>query len=366
MNLSTQKKTSSVFNVNYLIIGQGVAGSSLALKLLQEGKSFLMIDEDKNKASSVAVGTFNPVVLKRFSLIWNGVEQMKISRAYFRSFEELLGKKLIENVPTYRIFKNPDEIETWKKKAQKPELQEYLSGEIRYSDNELLNVPYGYAEVLKTARIRLGECVASFREFLLNAEKYIPENFDYNQLEIQENSIRYKNIEAEKIVFCEGFGVKENPYFNYLPVIGVKGEVLKIETETELPKAIWKGYNFLFPENGKICLTASTYDRNDLSPEPTEKGAQEIRHYLEEIYTGNYKVLEHTAGIRPTVIDRRPILGNHHLHKNMYILNGMGTRGTLLAPQMTEMLYAFIEKSEVIDKEADVRRFDKYLTDQKN
>lgn len=347
--------------LDYLIVGQGVAGSCFALKLLNEGKSFLIIDQNQNKASSIAVGIYNPVVLKRFSLIWNAEDQLEWMHKYFSAFERLLGQNFIEKMPTYRILKNQDEIRTWKKKSVMPELIPFLSDEIQNAENQEIKSSFGYAEVKQTGRIELGKCIAKFAEYLTKRNLYRNEVFDYTQLEIQEDKIVYKDIQACKIVFCEGFNVHKNPFFNYLPVIGVKGEVLEIETESEIPKAIWKAHNFLMPESGKTCLTASTYDRDDLTYEPTEKGRQEMQQYLEEIYAGKYKITDQKAGIRPTIVDRRPILGNHPVYASLYILNGMGTRGTLLGPQMTEFLYDFIENEKPIDKEADIRRFDKFL-----
>jgi glycine/D-amino acid oxidase-like deaminating enzyme len=347
--------------IDYLIIGQGVAGSCFALKLLREKKSFLIIDQNKNKASSIAVGIYNPVVLKRFSLIWNAEEQLKLMHHYFSGFEELLDTKLIEEIPTYRIFKNEDEIKTWQKKADFPELRPFLNKEIFHSSFPEIKTKFGFAEVKQTGRIDLGKCVNKFQNYLIKNDLLQNEKFDYSQIQFSENHIQYKNIRAKRIVFCEGFGVRENPFFNYLPVIGVKGEVLKIKTETEIPKAVWKAYNFLLPLEENICLAASTYDRDNLTYKPTEKGKLEIQKYLEEIYAGNYEILEQTAGIRPTIIDRRPVLGNHHLHQNLWILNGMGTRGTLLAPQMTEFLFDKIEFDKDLPKETNAKRFEKYL-----
>ncbi len=347
--------------LEYLIIGQGVAGSCFALKLLKEGKTFLVVDANQNKASSVAVGIYNPVVLKRFSLIWNAEEQLSLMHKYFSEFEELLDATFIEEIPTYRILKNEGEIKTWKKKSTMPKLIPFLSSEIQNAENQEINSPYGYAEVKQTGRIKMGKCISKFAEYLAEKKLYRNESFDYSELKIQKDKVIYKDIQAQKIVFCEGFNVLNNPYFNYLPVIGVKGEVLEIATASEIPKAIWKAHNFLMPESGKSCLTASTYDRDDLTYEPTEKGRREMQQHLEEIYTGNYKISGQKAGIRPTIVDRRPILGNHPNYQNLYILNGMGTRGTLLGPQMTEFLYDFIEKEKPIDKEADIRRFDKFL-----
>ncbi len=347
--------------LDYLIVGQGVAGSCFALKLLREEKSFFVIDEDKNKASTIAVGIYNPVVLKRFSLIWRAGEQLELMHRYFSEFEDLLNGKFVEPLPTYRILKNEDEVKTWQKKSAMAELEPFLSNEIRFAQIDKIKAPLGYGEVKQTGRIDLGNCLSVFKNYLIEKELYQNEKLDYAELMIDKNKITYKGISAKRIVFCEGFGVTKNPYFNYLPVIGVKGEVLKIRTESEIPKAIWKAHNFLMPLDGKTALTASTYDRDDLTTVPTQKGKKEMQGYLEEIYKGKYEIIEHRAGIRPTIVDRRPVVGNHPKFLNLFILNGMGTRGTLLAPQMTEFLYDFIEKSMDFDNEANLRRFDKFL-----
>ncbi|MFA7686909.1 MAG: FAD-binding oxidoreductase [Moheibacter sp.] len=346
-----------MLGVEYLIVGKGIAGSCFALKLMREKKSFLIIDEDKNQASSVAVGVYNPIVLKRFSLIWNAQLQLDLMFDYFSEFEKLLDRNYIHEIPTRRIIKDENEIRAWKKKSNQPELTDFLSEEIIPFSHPDFKIPLGYGEVNNTGRVNLGACLEDFKNYLINGDLYRNEHFDYSALNISENEIQYKNISAQKIVFCEGFGVTENPFFSYLPVIGVKGEVLKIETETEIPRAIWKAHNFLLPVDQKTCFTASTYDREDLTPHPTEKGKQEMIQHLREFFKGNFEITGHTAGIRPTIIDRRPVVGAHPVHKNLFILNGMGTRGTLLGPAMAEDLFNFTENNQPLDPEADVSRF---------
>lgn len=346
-------------NKDYIIVGQGVAGSCFAFKLLKENKSFIVIDADKNKASSVAVGIYNPVVLKRFSLIWNASRQLDLMFKYFSGFEELLGDNYIREIPTRRIIKDENEIHAWNKKANQPELNQYLNPDIKSFSHPDFDVPFGYGEVKNTGQIDLGNCLSTFQDFLVKENLYLKEEFDYSLLQISTDKIQYKNITAKNIIFCEGFGITQNPYFNYLPVIGVKGEVLKIRTENEIPKAIWKAHNFLMPVDENNAVTASTYDRDDLTPQPTEKGKQEMLHHLRDFYKGKFEILEQTAGIRPTIIDRRPVIGAHPINGNMYILNGMGTRGTLLAPAMTEELFDNIENNQAIDPEANVLRFTK-------
>lgn len=346
-------------SIDYLIVGQGVAGSCFALKLLREGISFIVVDENKNKASSVAVGIYNPVVLKRFSLIWNAKIQLNWMHQYFSEFGELLGQNYIDEFPTRRIIKDKNEIHAWNKKASQPDLTEFLEEKIQPFSHPDFETPLGFGEVKQTGRIDLGNCMKDFRNYLIENSLYKNESFEYSELILSDSGVNYKEITAQKIIFCEGFGVTENPFFNYLPVIGVKGEVLKIKTKTEIPKAIWKAHNFLMPLDGKTCITASTYDRDDLTSTPTEKGKEEILQHLQSFYKGNYEILEQTAGIRPTIVDRRPIVGAHPIHENILILNGMGTRGTLLGPAITEELFNFTQKNQPIDKEADVARFNK-------
>jgi glycine oxidase len=346
-------------NVDYIIVGLGVAGSCFALKLLQEKKSFLVIDENKFNASSVAVGIYNPVVLKRFSLIWRAQKQIDLLHSYFQSFEKLLGGNYLHAMPTYRILSDDNEIHAWTKKSSLPELIPFIDSKIQKEVPAIIHAPNGFAEVKQTGRVELGKCIHDFRRYLVEQNLLIQEKFDFNQLKISDDKIEYQDIESPKIIFSEGFGIKENPYFNYLPIIGVKGEVLKIKLENEVPFGIWKAHNFLLKTEPGMGLTASTYDRDDLSPEPTEKGKNEIIARLQEIYSGEFEVIEHLAGIRPTVLDRRPVIGAHPKFHNLYLLNGMGTRGTLLGPDMTEELYAFIEHHQPIDKESDLRRFTK-------
>jgi glycine/D-amino acid oxidase-like deaminating enzyme len=46
--------------------------------------------------------------------------------------------------------------------------------------------------------------------------------------------------------------------------------------------------------------------------------------------------MEHFAGVRPTVKDRRPLVGTHAEYSAIHILNGLGTRGVMLGPSMAK------------------------------
>ena len=72
----------------------------------------------------------------------------------------------------------------------------------------------------------------------------------------------------------------------------------------------------------------------------------------------NYKIIEQVAGMRPTVTDRRPLVGQHPKYKNLYVLYGLGTRGVMIAPYVANQLYKYIENGTPIDQEVSISRFD--------
>ncbi|MGV0925336.1 NAD(P)/FAD-dependent oxidoreductase [Empedobacter tilapiae] len=345
--------------IEYIIVGQGVAGSCMAMKLLQEKKSFMMIDNHFHKASAIAAGIFNPVVLKRFSIVWNATKQIERLREVFGDFEQLLNKKYIYNFPVYRIFNDEQEKKTWLKKATThPDLIDYLATNTeQLNDFSSINSQIGSGEVLHTGRVDLTNLLADFKNYLFENDLFIDETFDFNELKLKDNQTSYKNIETTKIIFAEGYNILNNPYFKNLPIIGVKGEVLKIKTEANLPEAVVKGKEFLMPLESNQYFVGATYDRDSVNYEITDEAKEYLVNGVKQFLNEEVEVVEQHASIRPTVVDRRPIIGAHPAYQQLICLNGMGTRGTMLAPVMVDELYQFLENNQPIDKEADIARF---------
>ena len=66
-------------------------------------------------------------------------------------------------------------------------------------------------------------------------------------------------------------------------------------------------------------------------------------------------VVNHIAGLRPTVKDRRPLIGE--LVSNLYSFNGMGTRGVLIAPLLVVEFFGYLEGRNELHPETDLVRF---------
>ena len=185
------------------------------------------------------------------------------------------------------------------------------------------------------------------------------ETFDYNQLVIQSDSIFYKERQYRNVVFAEGFGLHANPFFSQLPLDGTKGELLIIKVPGLNLDVIIKSIVFILPLGNDLYKVGATYNWDDKTATPTEAGKQELIANLKSILSLDFEIVDHLAGVRPSVKDRRPMVGTHPKYKNLHLLNGLGTRGVMLAPAMAKVLFEHIEYQLPLEKEIDIRRFKK-------
>ncbi|MEN9326502.1 MAG: Glycine/D-amino acid oxidase (deaminating) family protein Fjo30, partial [Bacteroidota bacterium] len=117
----------------------------------------------------------------------------------------------------------------------------------------------------------------------------------------------------------------------------------------------------ILPLENHLYKVGATYDWEDKTNQKTEKAKTELITHLKEVISCDFEVIEHLAGVRPTVKDRRPLLGKHYFHNHLYILNGLGTRGVLFAPYLSDKLYQYIENGIPLDNEISIERCYKKL-----
>jgi glycine/D-amino acid oxidase-like deaminating enzyme len=348
---------------NYIIIGQGLAGTILAHTLIQKKKSVLIIDQEElSNTSKIAAGLYNPVVFKRLVKSWLADDLLPFMDHFYPEAEKVVETKFYFQKHILKPFAEEQEKVLWLKKC-KEEIGMYLSDTI-YTDifSEIIYNPLGAAEVVQAGNLDTRTFLNAFRMYFKKQAALLEEKFEYDQLIIEENSVQYKNNIAEKIIFCEGYKTIDNPYFNWLPFKLTKGEIItvKLLSEQEIPseKVINKGV-FILPIGNNTYKVGATYEWNDLTETPTEKGKQELIAKLEKVIKLPFEVIHHEAGIRPTVNDRRPLIGLHPEHSQLAVFNGMGTKGVMLAPFFANQLMCFLESNTALDKEVDIARFKK-------
>lgn len=344
--------------VDYIIVGCGLAGISFAEVLIKKNKSFVVINDSSQNSTKIAGGLFNPVVLKRFTEAWQASRQVEIMYDFYYDIERRLGCKLFfDENPVVRKFFSTEEQNNWFTASDKSNLSKFLSEKILFKNYDYISSEFGFGKVNHSGYVDTFLLQSEYSKFLSQKGFLVSETFDYNNLNIVNTQITYNTFKARKIVFAEGFGIHKNPYFNYLPLDGTKGELLVIKAPKLNIDAIINASVFILPLGNGLFKVGATYNWNDKTNLPTLDGKEELIAKLEELISCDFEIVDHLAGIRPTVNDRKPLLGQHPKFSNLFVLNGLGTRGVMLGPDMAQQLYNFIENGIELDREVNINRY---------
>ena len=330
----------------FLVVGHGLAGAVLAHTLLERKQDVSVIDTNLgHSASSVSVGLVNPLIGPKLNLPEKMAECIQINKKFFAHYEKIWDQKFYSKIRFNRIFTSEKQKETWKKKSNQAHYQPYTGELLNVSHYQKMevNAEFGGGLTLQTYQLQVGDFLEASKEKLeeLNA---------WENNKFKEDSLKSKF----KIIFCEGYRVLENPWFNYLPFEPARGEVLEVTGGQS--EAISNGSWYLPEKNGDAFM-GSTWDHKNLTIGPTNKGKEEIIKNCKFLKLKNYRVSCHMSGVRSGTKDRNPILGVHSKHKNLFLFNGFGSRGTTNIPYYAEKMSDFLLEEKNLPKEANLLRF---------
>jgi len=354
-------------NVDFIIVGQGLAGTLLAHFLQEMGKSVFVIDEDRNRTSSkVAAGLVNPVTGMRLVKTWKIDELFPFAKTSYQELEKILGIKFYSDFNLLRVLKNPGQENQWLARSADPAYQKYfVDPSVMKNFEGKIKDFSSIGEVRSASQVHLEDLLTSYKNLLVKKNKFVTEKFDYQQVKLnneKSNSdeliVKYKNISAKTIVFCEGFHATENPYFNYLPFLPAKGEALIVKIPGASFDKIFKYDVFIVPLKKDYYWIGASKTWDFIDDNPTEKNKKWLMDGLNKILTIPYEIIEHRSAIRPTVKDRRPFLGLHPKYPQLAIFNGLGTKGASLAPYFANQMAEFLIKGKPVEKEVDIKRFE--------
>lgn len=342
--------------IDFLIVGNGLAGISFAEIALQNNKSIFVFDNNSQPSSRVAGGLYNPVVLKRFSEVWKAKEQIDFAFPLYHNIQSKLDVVFDFEMPILRKLFSIEEQNNWFQAADKPNLAPFLDSKLVTNSYESIVSPFHYGKVNHTGYLEISILIEAYSNYLKSLNSFSDDAFVYDEIEFLDGFIQYKNIKARHIIFAEGFGLHANPYFNDLPLDGTKGELLIIKAPKLQLDVVVKSNVFILPIGNDLYKVGATYDWSDKTNKPTEAGKQELVEKLSELISCDFEIIKHFAGVRPTVKDRRPLVGTHPIHSQLHVLNGLGTRGVMLGPYLANQLFQHIENSIPLEKEIDITR----------
>jgi glycine/D-amino acid oxidase-like deaminating enzyme len=345
---------------DYIIVGGGIAGTVLALTLLQKNQKVLLIDQPVPDSSSrVAAGIFNPVTGKRSVLTWKAGQLFPFLHAFYQKWQLELNQNFFHSKKIYKPFSNISEQNDLMGKSADEPYKPFVDSIVEKSQvPDLLHNPLGGIFFKHSGYLEV-------KTFLQTAHQHLQKNnclqygiFETELLNLSASKISYAGIDAKKLIFCEGVSVVKNPFFNWLPMDPVKGELMEITSDIKQEwDFIVNRDMFLLPLAKGSFLAGATYDKKNLDSESTIEGRQYISDKLRRFYKPDFRVIKQWAGVRPATRDRRPLIGFHPEKKLLAVFNGFGTKGVSLAPFFASQMADALLFEKDFDKEINISRF---------
>ncbi len=347
--------------LDFIIVGQGLAGTLLSHFLLLENQRVAVIDyPHEGRTSKIAAGVVNPVTGRRIAKSWRYEELAVFAKQTYQSLEAMLGIPLWHDRTIARALHNNFEVNEWMRRSAFPEFEKYLHDEPDMAEFQgKIHAPHAWGELRGSAQVAMPILVEKWQERLKAQGAFHEEDFDYQQVVFNDNAVFYKGLLAQKIVFCEGAKAVENPYFKHLPFLPTKGELMLIRLDGLQFERILKHNIFLVPLGDCLYWAGATSRYEFDGPQPSEFGREWLLDELDKTLAVPYKVVSHLAGIRPTVSDVRPFLGLHSKHPQLGIFNGLGTKGALMGPFFAKQMADFLLGKTPLEDEVDIKRFEK-------
>jgi glycine oxidase len=340
----------------YIVVGLGIGGITFCEQLERHGQSFVVFDTAEESATAVAGGTINPVMLKRFTPVWKATEFFSEALSFYNELSKKLAVPFIDVMPIHRILNDVLEQNNWLLASDTKKLSPFISSEIFTAENQSVVMPFGYGSVLHSFKLKLERMLKAYRQHLLKKNCLIPEKFDHTKLIVGKKDIQYESFKAKQIVFAEGTAVMRNPYFSLNCLIPKKGEYIIFKAPKLRLKCILKGSFFIIPLGEDLYKAGATFAHGDTSYTATGSGKEQLVIAVKKMISCPFQVVDQVIGMRPTVRDRRPLLGRISKSKPIFF-NGLGTRGLLMAPLLAKQLYDYTENNVPLSEEVNINRY---------
>lgn len=360
--------------IDYLISGDGLAGLLTAWRLLEAGRSVRVFTGPRGRnASRVAAGVLNPVTGRRLVASPGVEEQLDRARVCYRQLEKDLGRRFFRDIPIRRFGLLASEIDFHRKRREDERYRQLLGPWIEAGRDSA-----GWADALGSftipgaAHLEIPELLDGLLERLQQTGSLIEGPLPYSKVTPSENGvILQERFEAAGLICCEGAGVLENPFFHWIPLRPVKGEVLDLALDLPLPaNEIVHHRKWLLHAGEGVWRLGSTYHKTHPESAPhtaltgdnweiTDEGRRELLEALQQMRPNLSapRILGQRAGIRPATRDRQPIIGVHLRSPNLFIFNGLGSKGALYAPTMSHHLVEHLLHGIPLPSAYDLKRF---------
>lgn len=339
-----------------LIVGQGLAGTTLAWHLIEAGQRVLVVDDEAPVTSSkIAAGLITPITGQRLALTWRGDDFLPAARNFYQRIEQRTGQSFFHSRTAVRVFKSDTERDAWAERKRQPAFQSHV---LDPQPDPLLDPDIadtrGGGFAMQSAQLD----VACYLNASRAALDYQPMAIDWHRdVTFDMDAVVVQGQRTRRLISCEGYAAARNPYFTSVPFIAAKGEILTVRFQCSIePVCLHHGVWVAPTANANVFRIGSTYDWETLDQIPTCGARSEIETKLQAFVRMPYTVIDHHAAVRPIIQESKPLIGLHPRHQGLGFFNGLGSKGSLLAPWYAQRLADFLVRGVALPDNANVQK----------
>lgn len=328
-------------DIDYLVIGQGLAGSLLTWELLKRQKKVIIVDNNQENASLIAAGLINPVTGMRFVKNVNVDYLLPTAIDYYHQLSQFFQQTFYVEKSMLRVIRHDKELIACQKRFSQPDYHAYLSSKL--TSHTEINAEIGLLKQKQTGYLLTRPLLTALKEYFISTHSYLKANMAYDDIKLTP-TLQWKHIKPKQIIFCEGYQAIHNPWFSWLPFQLVKGEIITAQSSTKIINHILNYGHWFIPLDSHHFRTGATFDRENLNTDITSSAKDTLYHSLSHIYP-NVKtehIINQQAGVRPTTLDKNPFMGTHPKHKELVFFNGFGAKGSLQIPWNCQSLADYL------------------------
>ncbi|GAB4151125.1 MAG: FAD-dependent oxidoreductase [Planctomycetaceae bacterium] len=332
------------------IIGQGIAGTTLAWQLHWNGQRVAIVDPHKPvTASRIAAGLMTPITGQRLVKHARYHEDYNFAVGFHRKVERETNSSFLHEKAALRLFVSHEERQLFEEKATRD-----FAGSVKrvnsLDGHTALNMRHGGFEMSPAGRLNVSRYLDVSRQFFEQRQTFFQAEIDLpDDLSLSETSVAIPKLEleADRLVFCQGFASIDNPWFGAIPFDAAKGEILTVRIPGLKSRQVVHRGVWLAPCKEDLFRVGATYDRAHFNETPTPAGRAELCRRLENLLRVPYEIVDHRAAVRPIIQGKQPRMGFHPERKRLGILNGLGSKGALMAPRLAaRFVEALMGKSD--------------------
>jgi hypothetical protein len=331
---------------DFIIVGHGLAGSVMAHHLIERGQKVLVLDAGlPHSASAVSVGLVNPLIGPKLNPPLMIKDCLMENELFFRQCERSWGSDFYRSIPLHRLFVSEKQKNAWNEMEKNPDFFLFQNGQLNSDQYQKMGIQarLGGGITKNAWQLDVSRFLKASKDYLIAIKAWKNSSFEFK---------RKENL--QKVIFCEGFRVLDNPCFKGLPFAPARGEVLSVQSEINL--ALSNG-SWHLPGFADYSFMGSTWDHQNLLSGPTDIGKQEILDKCNFVDFKRSDFPQHSSGVRSGTKDRHPIIGVHPDHKNLFLFNGFGSRGTSTIPHYAKKMTDFLLKNKSLPSEVNLNRF---------